>query len=143
MKKTRLLKEERGFTLIEVVLALALLGIVAVAFLGGLGAGSRAISVADERATAESLARTQMEYVRQQEYIDYSQDPYDPYLVIGPPDGSYIISFSAVPINAETGEAYDETGGVFDQDDGIQRMTVTIFHNGKQVFILEGYRTYR
>lgn len=138
-----MLKGENGFTLIEVVLALALLGIVAVAFLGGLAAGSRAILVADERATGESLARTQMEYVRQQEYIDYSQDPHDSYLVIDDPPPEYIVDFSAAPIDAETGVPYGETGGVFVQDDGIQKMTVTILHHGEQVFILEGYRTYR
>jgi len=146
--KKRLLREERGFTLIEVVLAIALLGIVAVAFLGGLGAGSRAISVADERATAESLARTQMEFVRSQEYIDYSQDPHDPYEVIKPVDidpsfAEYVIDFKVVPFDPETGLPYGETGGVFVQDDGIQKMTVTILHHGEFIFELEGYRTYR
>ncbi len=64
------MKSEKGFSLIEVVIAIALLGIVAVAFLGALATGSRVIFIADERATAESLARTQMEYVRNQDYSD-------------------------------------------------------------------------
>jgi len=52
----------------EVIIAIALLGIVAVGILSGLSTGSRAIFVADKRATAESLARTEMEYVRNQVY---------------------------------------------------------------------------
>ena len=52
----------------EVIIAIALLGIVAVGILSGLSTGSRAIFVADKRATAESLARTEMEYVRNQDY---------------------------------------------------------------------------
>lgn len=63
------MKSEKGFSLIEVMIALALLGIVGVAFLGALGTGSRVIFIADKRATAESLARTEMEYVRNQDYI--------------------------------------------------------------------------
>ncbi len=59
----RLMKNERGFTLIEVMIAVALMGIIGIALLSGLATASRALFVADERATAESLARSQMEYV--------------------------------------------------------------------------------
>jgi len=144
MKKARLLKKEKGFTLIEVVLALALLGVVATAFLSAMATGSLAIFIADERATAESLARTQMESVRNQDYIDYSEDPHDVYYTIGTPAGSgYSVDLSAVPFDPDTGQPYDESGGVFVQDDGIQSIMVIIKHHGDPVFDLEGYRTYR
>ena len=54
----------RGFTLIEVLIALALMGIIAIAFLSGLSTSSMALIIADEHATAESLARSQMAYVK-------------------------------------------------------------------------------
>ena len=140
------IKDEKGFNLMEVALAMALLGIVAVAYLGAMATGSRAIFIADERATAESLARTQMEYVRQQDYIDYSQDPHDDYYTMSPP-ANYSVDLSAVPFDPDTGLPYDQSGGVFDQDDGIQSITVTINHiiegETKEIFALQGYRADR
>jgi prepilin-type N-terminal cleavage/methylation domain-containing protein len=58
----------RGFILVEVLIAIALIGIVAASILGSLSTSSKVISVADERTTAESLARRQMEYVKSQGY---------------------------------------------------------------------------
>ncbi|MEA2085767.1 MAG: type II secretion system protein, partial [Chloroflexota bacterium] len=55
--------KESGVGLLETLVALALLGIIAASFLGGLATASRAAFTADEHATAESLARSQMEYV--------------------------------------------------------------------------------
>jgi len=142
------MKDEKGFSLMEVALAIALLGVVAVAFLNALATGSRAIMIADERATSESLARAQMEYVRQQAYIDYSQNPHGVYYTISAP-ADYIVDFSAAPFDPDTGLPYGQSGGVFDQDDGIQKMTVTIQHTVGGVtraipnFILEGYRAIR
>jgi len=58
----------RGFTLIEVVIAMVLLGIIGVAILGSLSYASTVLITVDRRATAESLAKTQMEYVKSQTY---------------------------------------------------------------------------
>ena len=75
-------KGERGVGLIEVLIALAILGLVAAAFLSGLATATKAVFIADERTTAESLARSQMEYVKNQGYKDADIfNPYDP----GPP----------------------------------------------------------
>lgn len=147
------MKDEKGFGLIEVALAMALLGVVAVAFLNALATGSRAIMIADERATSESLARAQIEYVRSQEYssaewnytvtsLDLSStdepaadwwDDDPPPLLSGDYD-RYTAIVSTVPLN-----------GVI--DDGIQVITVTIQHtvsgDTKEIFTLEGYRAQR
>jgi prepilin-type N-terminal cleavage/methylation domain-containing protein len=58
----------RGFTLIEVLIAVALIGIVAIAILGALSTSSKTVSLADERTTAESLARRQIESIKSQGY---------------------------------------------------------------------------
>ena len=76
MKKVRLNSQvrkafrgrSRGFTLIEVVIAMLLLGIIGVAVLGALSYASTVLIVADRQATAESLAKTQMESVKSQKY---------------------------------------------------------------------------
>lgn len=142
MKKARLLKKEKGFTLIEVVLSLAILGIVAAGFLGALASGSRGISMADEQATAESIARTQLEHVRGQDYIDYSEASHAVYTKTSAP-ATYSVDLSAVPFDPDTGLPYGQLGGVFDQDDGIQSITVVVKHNSVEVFTLEDYRTLR
>ncbi len=137
------MKNEKGFTLIEVMIAIALLGIIAVAFLGALATASRALVIADERTTAESLARSQMEYVKNQGYIDYSADPHGVYDKITTTT-DYSIDSTAVPFDPVTGQPYSQVGGIFVQDDGIQKITVTVSHLSKpDVITLEGYKTDR
>ena len=55
---------ESGATLIETVVALAVLGTIAVCFLSGLVTSSKATFTIDEQATAESLAQSQIELVK-------------------------------------------------------------------------------
>jgi len=54
--------------MVEVAIAIALLGVIAVAILGALSYASTVLIIADRRATAESLARSQVEYVKYQGY---------------------------------------------------------------------------
>ena len=60
---------ESGITLIETVVALAILGAIAVIFLSGLATASKAAFIADEQATAESLAQSQMEWIKNASYV--------------------------------------------------------------------------
>ncbi len=128
------MRTEKGFSLMEVVIALALLGIVAVAFLGGLSTASRAIFTADERATAESLARSQIEDVKIQPYDGTNNPPgYAPLLDI--PEGYEIYV---------TAERLDPKGDGTGNDDGIQKITVTVKHHDKpEVIKLVDYKVDR
>lgn len=142
------MKDQKGFSLIEVVIAVALLGIIAVGFLGALGTASKALFTADERETAKNLAESQMEYVKQKSYIDYSEASHDVYGEITPSDGNYSIDSTAVPFDPDTGQPYSQTGGIFDNDDGIQKITVKIYHHddahaNPPVLTLEGYKVDR
>ena len=145
-----LVRKEKGFSLIEVLVALAILGLIGAAFLMALATASKAIIIADERTTAESLARSQIEFVKSQDYIDYHlHDPSEVYLEITPLPTNYSIVFIAEPIDPTTGLPYtgpdgDPDGdGVYGQDDGIQRITVTVSHQGNTVLTLEGYKVDR
>jgi prepilin-type N-terminal cleavage/methylation domain-containing protein len=139
MKKTRLIRRagrvcrggSRGFTLIEIVIAIALVGIIAVAILNSLSTASLALILADERATAESLARSQMEYTKNSPY-DLRDPPQYPLIDI--PDGyiGYSIEVDAVRLDPE------EDGT--DDDDGIQKITVTVSRNDKMLVTLENYK---
>lgn len=121
--------KETGVSLVETLIALAILGVIAVAFLSGLATAAKATGIADEQATAESLARSQMEYVKTIDYV-YDTTQYSPAPIPSDKDYSdYSGMIDAQPLN--------------DTDDGIQKITVTIEHHDKQVFTLEGYKVNR
>ena len=128
------MRNEKGFTLIEVIIAMALLGIIAIAFLGALATASQAIIIADERATAESLARSQMEYVKNQDYDGVNNPPQ--YTLLSDTPADYTIVIDAVRL--------DPNGDGTDNDDGIQKITVTVDHLEKpEVITLEDYKVDR
>ena len=141
MKKLRLSSQvrkacqggSRGFSMIEIVIAIALIGVIAVAVLSALSTASMALIIADERATAESLARSQLEYTKNDDYdnINYPDPEYslDPDIDI--PDG-YNINIEAVRLDPE------EDGT--DDDDGIQKITVTVSRDGEVLVTLEDYK---
>jgi prepilin-type N-terminal cleavage/methylation domain-containing protein len=149
----RAIKSEKGFNLMEVALAMVIISGIAVLYLSYLATGSRAIFIADERATAESLARAQMEYVRDQEYssADWnytvtsseltSTDPPtagwwddDPPPLLSDDYATYTVIVNTEPLSGSI-------------DNGIQVITVTIQNTiseeTKEIFTLEGYRTSR
>ncbi len=119
---------ESGVTLLETVVALAVLGTIAVIFLGGLVTTSKAVFTTDERATAESLAQSQMEWAQSASYNATGYYPPGPI-----PSGTDYINYSA-NITAQP-----LPGG----NVGIQKITVTVNRSGEQVFILESYKAYR
>ena len=128
------MRNEKGFTLIEVIIAMALLGIIAIVFLGALATASNAIIIADERATAESLARSQMEYVKNQDYDGVNNPPQ--YTLLSDTPADYTIVIDAVRL--------DPNGDGTDNDDGIQKITVTVDHLEKpEVITLEDYKVDR
>jgi prepilin-type N-terminal cleavage/methylation domain-containing protein len=122
----------RGFSLIEVTIAIALIGVIAVAIFGALSYSSTVLIIADRRATAESLAKSQMEYVKNQPYIDYrlsERDPreYDKIVV-----DEYGVVVDVQPIEPVTHDPYRLKEGeqdVFRDDKGIQKITVTVTYN--------------
>jgi len=129
----KLIKNERGFTFVEVVIALAILGVIAAGFLMALATASKAIIIADERTTAESLARSQMEYVKKQGYDGTNNPPQ--YAVVSDIPSTYSIDISAVRLDPEG----DGTG----DDDGIQKIIITVDHQGEPVITLVGYKADR
>ena len=119
------MKRQKGFAFIEVVISLAIIGVVAVAFLGGLATASNGLLTADERETAKNLAEAQMEYVKNRPYsVSYSPstDILDEY------DG-YDVTISTTSL----------------QDDGnIQKITITVDHDLKaELITLENYKVHK
>jgi prepilin-type N-terminal cleavage/methylation domain-containing protein len=143
-----MMKSEKGFSLAEVMVAMVLMGIVAVAFLSAIGTASKAVLLADEQASAESLARSEMEYVKGQEYsvaspVSWSYElPSDT-----SPTGEFPSWWDEYPSSLPDGyEIYVVTVSgepYYDTDNGIQKITVIVERDGKQLVILESYRSIR
>ena len=113
---------EHGISLIETVVALALLGIIAIAFLGGLGTASQTLMLTDERATAKTLAESVMEDVKSRDYSATYDAATVPVEYVG-----YTAEIDAEALH----------------DTSIQRIIVTIEHYSKEVLFLEGYKVNR
>ncbi|MFC1970739.1 prepilin-type N-terminal cleavage/methylation domain-containing protein [Chloroflexota bacterium] len=77
------MKSDKGFALLETIVALGLLGVVAAVFLSTVGTTTTVTMIADEQVTAESLARSEIEYIKDCDYVYYATEyPVDPMLDI-------------------------------------------------------------
>jgi len=115
-------------TLVETLVALAIFGLVAGIFLGGLYVSSKSVMVSQERVAAESLAKSQMESIKS-----------DTYTASG---GNY--SKISIP-TALSDQGYDI---VWPPDvqvlpSGPQKITIVVTHNGEAIFQLEDYKVDR
>ena len=108
---------ETGVGIIEVLISIALLGLVGDSYLGGVGTGTQATIITKEQSIAESLVRSEAEYVKGCGYqFGASEYAVDPTLVI--PDGWTVPAPSVVPVHGA--------------DDGIQEVTVSAQHQGEK-----------
>jgi len=123
---------ESGVTLIEILISLAIMGMILFTFVDSLGTAARASFIIDERSTANSLAKRQMEYIKDQEYDGVNNPPQ--YDVLTSLPSSYSINVSSTRIDSE-GDGPD--------DDGIQKIVVTVSHADKIVITLEDYKVDR
>lgn len=125
----KFISTESGTTLVESLVALALLGTTGVALLRGLATTSRAAIITDEQSVADSLAQSQMEWVKKASYINgataYSPGPFP----AGDNYTGYSVNITAAPLRVP--------------DDGIQGITVTVTHDAKDVIRLKGYKVDR
>ncbi len=124
------MKNQAGFSLIEVIISLALIGIVVTGILSALATSSRATITNDMQTTAQNLAEGQMEYVRNQQYDGTNNPPQ--YQVLADVPASYSVSCTAVRL--------DPDGDGSDDDDGLQKITVTVAFNGTTTTAIEAYR---
>ena len=129
---------QRGFSLIEILVGLAILTAIGVAFLNGLFTTSKAIMVSQESTITESLARSQMEYIKTQDYIlDAYYNPSDPeysyHLVDVPANlagAGYSVEIDRPVVIISKAEAEFE----------LQIITVVVKRGGEKAFTLSAYR---
>jgi len=133
------MKSEKGFSLVETLVALGLMAILAVGLLSGLATTFRAGGISQERVIAESLAKSQWEYIKAQDYIltaDY--DPADPeksYELIDIPDE---LAMKDYTVEIDPPQAV--TTPSEDSDFEIQSITVVIHREDKPLLMMSDYR---
>ena len=116
------MKRENGTSLLEVIVALALLGIIGVLFMGSAANSANARAAVDERASAKILAESIIDTVKKMDY-----------------DSSYEVT---VP---EEYEAYtaNVTAAYLNDSSDIQKITVIISLGDKEILTLENYKVNR
>jgi len=132
----RLVSGQKGQTLIEVLIAIALLGMIAVPFLTALSTSSRGIIIADEKTTAESLVRSEMEYVKNSSYYNSTGFSYEiPPTADNPPP--WDPSRTALD-DRYAGYSVNVTGVPIVQY--LQNITVEVYHWGEPVLTTSTYK---
>jgi len=127
---------QKGFLLIEILVGLALMGIIAAAFLNGLSTTFTGVTVSQERVTAESLAKSQIEYIKIQDYIPVAEygigDPPKFYELIDiPPDlvaAGYTVEITSLERH------------IISDVIELQSVTVAVKRNGEGKMSIEVYR---
>ena len=135
MKKVR--SRQKGFLLIEILVGLALLGAITVALLNGMSTAFKGISVSQERVAAESLAKSQIEYIKVQDYVlvaDYNpNDPANRYELIDIPADLLSAGYSIEINTPQIVTSSNETG--FE----LQSVNVTIKRSEQGKLIITFY----
>ena len=62
------IRDNKGFSLIETLIAIAIMAVISVAVYSGLSTAITANIISDEKTTAGSIARSQIEYIQKQAY---------------------------------------------------------------------------
>jgi len=118
------MKAQKGYALVEVLVALAVISIVAAGFISALQNSIQASTLADRKDTARSLAQSQMEYIKKQPFaVSYAPDTIS----------SDYAGYSANITAANAAE----------RDSSIQKVTISIYFGGKVVFSLDNYKARR
>ena len=114
--------DERGESLIEILVAVAVMALILTVFLSALSAGAFSVAAVRERVTAENIARSQLEHVKETDFIA-GTDHYTPTAIshLG-----YTAVISAATIITD-----------------MQWITVTVFYDGEPTFMIEEYKVNR
>lgn len=134
------MRNQKGQTLIEVIIAMVILGIVVSSLLTAMHITYKTTDDLNDRTIAESLARGQLEYIKTCAYDDvhnppeYGLDP-DIDLSATPYSNKYEVDVTAVRL--------DPSNNGTDDDEGIQAVTVTIRAYGEAIFAVAEYKVKR
>ena len=124
LRKLQWHRDERGIALVESLVAVGILGTTVVTLIISLATGSIAIRETDEEVVVQSLARTQLEYIKG---YTYDPDATTYPAVATPPGYSISVGVSSTP----------------DADPDIQKVTANISREGTLILTIEDYKVNR
>lgn len=136
-KSLRRLRRQKGLTLIESLVAAAILAAIGVVFMSSMSTGYKSIGILDERQQADILARSQLENIKNAPYSDNSS-----YAVTVSLPPRYSLSINVTP-PMKIGTADNNTplevlmGGPVTT---IQEITVSVSHGNKSVLSVACYK---
>ena len=138
--KSTVFADERGESLVEILVSVAIIAIVLTAFLSALSAGAFSVAVVHKRVTAQNLARAQLECIQDHPYISGAAPISYTTACTATQLSAYPIDLSISYWHAPT-ETFTSTPGL--DEEGMQWITITISHDGEQVFAIEKYKVER
>lgn len=126
---------ETGQSLVEELVAIAIVSLGLVIIIAAVSTGSLGVSTTNDRVTAENLARSQLELIKD---AAYSPDPTaTPYPTVSPVQGYTVtggIEYWIAPSGPFTSTV---------RDDGLQKLTVSVSGGKGTLLQLEGYKVDR
>jgi len=128
-----------GLGLIEIVISVALLGVITASIPPALIVITNNQFRWNEQRTAENLARNQIEYIKVTSYIaGNSTNPQPQYGLVTKPPDQWLVQVLAQPLDPLT--MLPLPSG---QDQGIQKIRVTISHVNKSILTTADYKVNR
>ena len=124
----RFIKEQMGFSLIEVIVAVAIFGLIGVTVFRALDTNYRAIGILDEQVVATNLATNHFEAISKSPYADNYDDVVDNITIPAQYDVNYSIDFS------DDGYTWGDTYST------LQRITIFVSHGEKPVLSMCTYK---
>ena len=122
---------QKGFTLIEIIISLALVSALGVTFMQGLSAVARGQGVHDERVGAMIAGRTHLEGIK--------QAPYDTAVTSNPGPG-----YSSLPAQRTVGDIIFDMNIIAQEiDTGVQLVTGVVSNDGDEINRLQIYKVAR
>lgn len=126
---------ETGQSLVEELVAVAIVSLGLVILIAALSTGSMGVRTTTNRVTAENLARSQLELIKD---AAYSPDPtVGPYPTVSPMQG-YTATVGVEYWIAPSGPFTSTV-----RNDGLQKLTVSVSGSKGALFQLEGYKADR
>jgi hypothetical protein len=127
--------------------AITILDILTASFPPAIVFSTKAVYAQKEQTISENLSRNQIEFIKNTAYISGEDGPWDGdgyplYTIVPVPDDSYEIRVAARPIHIVP-ETLDHEYLPQLQDEGIQEITVDIWHVDKVVLTTQAYKVRR